>query len=190
MAESRKAQDAFERILAAADRLFYSQGIRAVGVDAIAEAAGVTKRTLYYHFASKDELIGAYLNRRADALAEMEVTTPEEAVHAILGRFEALGAWFGTDRFRGCPFVNAVAEIGLAEHPAARIAADFKEGRRAWFRALLQRAGHPEPDRLAGQLMILVDGSIAAALIRRSPQSAVEAIEAARTLMRADGLPA
>jgi AcrR family transcriptional regulator len=189
MADTRKAQDAFERILRAADRLFYGQGIRAVGVDAVAEAAGVTKRTLYYHFASKDDLVAAYLQKRADALPEITIAQPQDAVRAVLGRFDMLEAWFVTDRFRGCPFVNAVAELGAAEHPAGRLAAEFKAGRRAWFRELLTKAGMKSPDRLAGQLMVLVDGAIAAALVQHSAEPARDAREAARILLSAAGLP-
>src|SRR5277367_5133047 len=94
-----------ERILDTADRLFYGQGIRVVGVDTIAAEIGISKRTLYNYFPSKDILIAAYLTRR--------MTPPKASgrppVERLLGVFDVLERWFLSDDFRGCPFVNAVA---------------------------------------------------------------------------------
>lgn len=188
MAKTMPGQDASERILKAATRLFYQEGIRAVGVDAVAAAAGVTKRTLYYHFESKDALVAACLQRRAREAAEAPELSPAAAVAAILARFDDLRDWFGTGRFRGCPFVNAVTEVGAPDHPAVRIAQAFKSERRRWFAVLLGRAGAAEPDALAAQLMLLVDGCIVGALVRGTAEPAVEAAAAARTLLRAAGL--
>ena len=177
MADAMSRQDTPERILKAATKLFYAQGIRAVGVDAVAAAAGVTKRTLYYHYPSKDALIAAFLARWAAAVPDAPDLTPDAAIAAILGRFGELRAWFGTDRFRGCPFVNAVTEVGTDNPPAVAVARSFKAGRRAWFSALLAR-----------QLMLLVDGAIVTALVRGTPEPAEEAEAAARTLLGAAGL--
>lgn len=188
MAKAMSGQEAPERILKAATRLFYDEGIRAVGVDAVAAAAGVTKRTLYYHFDSKDALVTACLERRAREAAEAPDLSPEAATAAVLARFDDLHAWFRTDRFRGCPFVNAVTELGIDDHPAVSIARAFKSERRRWFAQLLARAGAKEPDALAAQLMLLVDGCIVAALVRGTAEPAVEARTAAHTLLRAAGL--
>ena len=170
-----------ERILATADKLFYAQGIRAVGVDTIAAAAGVSKRTLYNHYASKDALIAAYLTTRFRHIAPSDAPAREQ----ILGTFDRLERMFQTSGFRGCPFVNAVAEIGDAKHAACRIAVEFKEQRRQWFRALLVRMGVKEPDPLSVQLQILVDGAIATALVRNDPSIARFARAAAETLLDA-----
>ena len=126
-----------ERILETADRLFYGQGIRAVGVDTIAAEIGISKRTLYNYFPSKDELIVAYLSRR------LRPTPPSDLppVQQILGNFERLERTFATGVFRGCPFVNAVAELKEPAHAANKIAFAFKEQRRLWFRDLLARLG-------------------------------------------------
>ena len=188
MADAMSRQDTSERILKAATRLFYAQGIRAVGVDAVAAAAGVTKRTLYYHYPSKDALIAAFLARWAAAVPDAPDLTPDAAIAAILGRFGELRTWFGTDRFRGCPFVNAVTEVGTDNPPAVAVARSFKAGRRAWFSTLLARAGARDPEALAGQLMLLVDGAIVTALVRGTPEPAEEAEAAARTLLGAAGL--
>ncbi|GGC75140.1 TetR/AcrR family transcriptional regulator [Chelatococcus reniformis] len=175
-----------QRILAAADRLFYGQGIRAVGVDTIAAGAGISKRTLYNHFPSKDELIVAYLQGR------MQPPRPASGDPAgeVLRLFKLMSRVFAQEGFRGCPFVNAVAEVG-DDNPAARaLAVAFKEQRRLWFRDLLVLAEARDADGLAMQLMLLLDGAIAAALVRRDPSVADAACAAVRTLLAAAGVPA
>jgi AcrR family transcriptional regulator len=169
-----------ERILATADRLFYGQGIRAIGVDTVAEQIGISKRTLYNYFPSKDALVLAYLTRRY-VLPKESAAPPSEQILAVFDRLER---WFGSEQFRGCPFVNAVAEMGES---AVQIAIDFKERRRLWFRGMLTRMNVPDADTLATQLTILVEGAIAAALVRRDPAIARAAKTAASTLMVAGG---
>jgi len=170
-----------ERILETTDRLFYGQGIRAIGVDTIAAETGISKRTLYNYFGSKDALIAAYLSRRIRPIVASDAPPAEQ----ILAVFERLERTFASRGFRGCPFVNAVAELG--EHPARTIAANFKEGRRLWFRDRLIQLGIRDADGLATQLSLLVDGAIAAALVRGDSGMAKAAGEAARTLLRAAG---
>src|SRR4030088_2424927 len=173
-----------ERILTAADKLFYEQGIRAVGVDTVAAEAGISKRTLYNYYPSKDELITAYLSRRFKPVP----LTDAPPVEQILGNFDRLGRSFSNSRFRGCPFVNAVAELKQPDHAANKIAIAFKDERRAWFRELLRRLGVADPDSLAMQLMLLVDGAIAAAVVRGDPKVARAAREAPATLLSAAGV--
>ena len=115
-----------ERILETADRLFYQRGIRAIGVDTVADEVGISKRTLYNHFPSKDALITAYLSRR---LRPNEFSDAEPA-EQILSAFDRLERSFASKGFRGCPFVNAVTELGEPAHPANGIAVAFKEQRR------------------------------------------------------------
>jgi AcrR family transcriptional regulator len=172
-----------ERILDTTDRLFYRQGIRAVGVDTIAAETGISKRTLYNHFPSKDELIVAYLTRRFRPISASDAP-PAEQVFAEFDRLERNVASRG---FRGCPFVNAVAELGEPTHAARNIAVAFKEQRRVWFREMLTRLRAEDPDGLATQLSLLVDGAIAAALVRGDPTMARAAREAARKLLIAAG---
>ena len=108
--------DMKERILETADRLFYLQGIRAIGVDTIAAEIGISKRTLYNHFPSKDALISAYLARRFVAPRPSD----KPPVEQILGTFDSLERRFSAKDFRGCPFVNAVAELGARTSRSAR----------------------------------------------------------------------
>jgi AcrR family transcriptional regulator len=173
-----------ERILETADRLFYLQGIRAVGVDTIAAEIGISKRTLYNHFPSKDELIAAYLARRF----RQPPSSDKPPVEQILGTFDSLERRFASKDFRGCPFVNAVAELGAEDRAVKKIAIAFKESRRVWFRDLLMQLDVADPDNLAMQLQLLVDGSIALDLVRDDPSMARAAKEAARVLLGNAGI--
>lgn len=173
-----------ERILKTADSLFYGEGIRAAGVDTIASEVGISKRTLYNYFPSKDDLIVAYLARRLRPTAVSELPPAEQ----ILGNFDQLERSLADDGFRGCPFVNAVAELKEPGHAANKIALAFKDQSRTWFRELLSRLEIANPESLAMQLMLLVDGAIAAAVVRRDPKMARVAREAARVLLLAAGV--
>lgn len=173
-----------QRILATADRLFYGQGIRAVGVDTIAAEVGISKRTLYNHFPSKDDLIVAYLSARLNPARPSD----RPPVEQILGNFDRLERTIGTSVFRGCPFVNAVAELKQPAHAANRIALAFKEERRKSLRALLVELGADNPDALSLQLQLLIDGAIAAGIVRGDPKVAAAAREAARVLLVAAGV--
>jgi AcrR family transcriptional regulator len=173
-----------ERILETADRLFYLRGIRAVGVDTIAAEIGISKRTLYNHFPSKDELIAAYLERRFVRPRPSDKPPAEQ----ILGTFDALERRFSSRDFRGCPFVNAVAELGAEDRSVKKIAIAFKESRRVWFRDLLKQLDVADADDLATQLTLLVDGSIAQDLVRDDPSMARAAKAAARVLLENAGV--
>jgi AcrR family transcriptional regulator len=174
-----------ERILETAGRLFYGQGIRAVGVDTVAAEIGISKRTLYNYFPSKEELIVAYLSRH--------LTQPRKSDRPILDQvlyyFDWLERWFASDTFRGCPFVNAVAELSDTEHPAVKMAVAYKEQRRLWLRDALAQTAVADPDALATQIAILVEGAIIAALVRDDPRMAGAAKAAARVLLIAAGVP-
>jgi AcrR family transcriptional regulator len=173
-----------DRILETADRLFYLQGIRAIGVDTIAAEIGISKRTLYNHFPSKDALISAYLERRFVQPRPSDKPPAEQ----ILATFDSLERRFASKDFRGCPFVNAVAELGTEDLSVRKVAVAFKESRRLWFRDLLVQLGVADAEALATQLALLVDGSIAQDLVRNDPAMARAAKEAARVLLRNAGV--
>src|SRR5436309_3478449 len=173
-----------ERILETADRLFYQRGIRAIGVDTSAAVVGISKRTLYDHFPSKDELIATYLQRRFRQAPASDKPPAEQ----ILGTFDRLERGFASKGFRGCPFVNAVAELGSQDRSVKKIAVAFKESRRLWFRDLLKQIGVADPEGLATQLTLLVDGSIAQDLVRDDPSMARAAKEAAKVLLANAGV--
>jgi len=184
MASLQNKPDMKERILETADKLFYTKGIRAIGVDTIAAEVGISKRTLYNHFPSKDALISAYLGRRF----VQPGLSDKPAAEQILGTFDRLERGFASKGFRGCPFVNAVAELGAEDKSVKKIAISFKESRRLWFRDLLKQLDVADPEALATQLALLVDGSIAQNLVRDDPAMARAAREAARVLLKNAGV--
>jgi AcrR family transcriptional regulator len=173
-----------QRILQTADRLFYLQGIRAVGVDTIAAEIGISKRTLYNHFPSKDALIAAYLAGRFRLTPPSDIPPAEQ----ILATFDRLERGFAGKGFRGCPFVNAVAELGTEDRAVKKMAIAFKDSRRAWFRDLLIRLDVADPDELATQLQMLVDGAIATDLVRSDLPVARAAKQAAQVLLANAGV--
>ncbi|MFD7510146.1 TetR/AcrR family transcriptional regulator [Streptomyces sp. NPDC059853] len=151
------------RIVAAAEELFYHRGITAVGVDLIAEHSGVTKRTLYNRFGSKDRLVAAYLeerDRRWRALVRTAVDACDTPAEAVTAPFEALRIW-STTNTRGCAFINALAELPDPAHPAHHVAAEQKHWLLGLFEELARAAGCPEPRALALQLLVLHEGALA-----------------------------
>ncbi len=185
MKRSAAKQTMQQRILDTAGRLFYGQGIRAVGVDTIAAEIGISKRTLYNYYPSKDELILAYLSR----FLKQPKSSDRPLMDQILYYFDWLEGWFANDTFRGCPFVNAIAELSDADHPGTKLAVAYKEQRRLWLRDALAGANVADPEALSTQIAILVEGAIIAALIRGDPGMARTAKEAARVLLIAGGVP-
>ncbi|WP_456724534.1 MULTISPECIES: TetR/AcrR family transcriptional regulator [unclassified Bradyrhizobium] len=163
------------------DSLFYREGIRAVGMDKITEETGISKRTLYNYFPSKDHLITAYLARRLIPISISEKPAEEQ----ILESFVQLERSLADEESQGCPFVNAVVELKDPDHAANELALAFKNQRRNWLLELLGRLQIAHPERLATQLMLLIDGAIAATVIRRDPTVARAAWDAARVLLAA-----
>ncbi|MDT0412960.1 MULTISPECIES: TetR/AcrR family transcriptional regulator [unclassified Streptomyces] len=162
----RPLSPAGRRVVAAAEELFYAHGITAVGVDLIAERSGVTKRTLYNQFGSKDRLVAAYLAARdarwrALVRAEVDAVRGRDPVAAVTAPFTALREWSRADAARGCAFINALAELPDPAHPAHRVAAGQKLWLRALFAHLATEAGCRAPDALATRLLVLHEGALA-----------------------------
>ena len=151
------------RILAAAADLFYRQGIRAVGVDAIAEAAGTNKMTLYRHFASKDELVAEYLRQSAqlaDACWDrFEQAHPGDAHAQLRAWLSEMADHVANADERGCALANAAVELPEKDHPARRVIGEFKVAQRARLVQLCRAAGLSEPDMLADELHLLLEGA-------------------------------
>jgi AcrR family transcriptional regulator len=163
MREARPMTPAGHRIVAAAEELFYNRGITAVGVDLIAERSGVTKRTLYNQFGSKDHLVAAYLtgrDQRWRSLVRAAVDAADTPAEAVTAPFEALRTWSATNT-RGCAFINALAELPDPSHPAHRIAENQKLWLLSLFKELAATAGCSSPATLATQLLVLHEGALA-----------------------------
>jgi AcrR family transcriptional regulator len=176
-----------DRLLAAADELFYEGGVHTVGIDRVIERAGVAKATLYSVFGSKDELIRSYLTARHVARQERMtrgLARYENPRDRLLGVFDVLGAAIAEPGFRGCAFVNASAE---ARPDSAAVQVSGQS--RAWLRSLLaelaQAAGAADADRLARQLELLYDGASVAGNMDRDPGAAAAARAAAAALLDA-----
>lgn len=152
-----------ERILAAASDLFYRQGIRAVGVEAIAEAAGTNKMTLYRHFDSKDELVAEYLRCLATEAGgfwtDLEAAHPGDPRGQLRGWLTAMQAHVADADQRGCALANAAIELPEKGHPARRVIEEFKAAQRDRLVALCGATGVAEPELLADELFLLLEGA-------------------------------
>jgi len=152
-----------ERILAVASDLFYKHGIRAVGVESIAATAGTNKMTLYRHFASKDELVAEYLRRlaaQADAFwDDLEAAHPGNARAQLRAWLEAMGKAVTSSKERGCALANAAVELPERHHPARCVIEEHKKDQRNRLVRLCRSAGADEPDMLADELFLLLEGA-------------------------------
>jgi AcrR family transcriptional regulator len=174
------------KILQTASRLFYEQGIRAVGVETIAEEAGVTKKTLYDRFGSKDDLIVAYLRAR-DGLWRSTLVKYVNAhdgppAEKMLATFGALREWTRERSPRGCAFINATVELP-AGHPGREVALDQKTWLLAYLEDLATEAGADDPAGLAAQILILHEGACVADSMRSLDQAVDRAEHVARVLV-------
>jgi AcrR family transcriptional regulator len=154
---------ASDRLLAVAAELFYRYGIRGVGVEAIAEAAGTNKMTLYRHFASKDELVAECLRQSAQAACacweRFEKAHPGDALAQVRAWFNEMVDHVADAGSRGCALANAAVELPEKDHPARRVIEDFKIARRERLIGLCRAAGLSEPELLAEELNLLLEGA-------------------------------
>jgi AcrR family transcriptional regulator len=152
-----------QRLLEAAGDLFYRHGIRAVGVDAIAEAAGTNKMTLYRHFPSKDDLVAEYLRQSAKGADScwdrFEKAYPGDALAQLRAWLSEMAAHVANADERGCPLVNAAVELPEKEHPARRVIEEAKAALRSRLIRLCGEAGLNEPEMLADELHLLLEGA-------------------------------
>jgi AcrR family transcriptional regulator len=179
-----------ERIISAASKLFYGEGIRGASMDAVAEKAGVTKRTLYYHFKSKDDLVTAYLHGRDQPnLALFErwfADTEGELAEKIYGMFVQLAKSARHPKWKGCGFLRTTAELAnMPGHPAMKVGAAHKKKFESWMRELFESEEIEGALLLARQIMLLMDGSFAVVLLHRDPSYMETAGDAAYSLIKA-----
>ena len=182
-----------ERILETAYELFSRHGTRGVGVDRIVAEAGTAKMTLYRNFASKEELIVAFLDAREQrwtrgwlqAEVEARAEAPAERLLAI---FDVFGEWFERDDFEGCSFINVMLELDDRTDIARAASVQHLANIREFLGALAAEAGAEDPDAFARQWHILMKGSIVAAA-EGDAQAAARAQELGRLLLNARGLP-
>jgi AcrR family transcriptional regulator len=174
-----------ERILDTAFRLFYLHGPRGVGIDTVIAESGVAKATLYKHFASKDDLIVAYLDRVDEdwtGKLKAAAATGTTARERLVSMFDALAAACAADGYHGCAFINTAAESAPGGKAHAR-AVEHKRQVRDWVEATARDARAANPARLARQLTALLDGALAEGVLDADPETPAAVREAARTLV-------
>jgi AcrR family transcriptional regulator len=157
-----------QRLIDAAADLFYQQGTGAVGVDLVSKTAGVSKRTLYLEFGSKDQLIAQSLDAKGGDIISGYLPPQDSDApprQQILAAFERLSWWTALEGYRGCPFVNTTTELADASHPARQVARDYKLRIRAFFERQAARGLAEDPRRLANQLTAFFDGAIVQAVM-------------------------
>ncbi len=186
-----------EHLIDTAIRLFAEHGYHATGIDTILKSAGVSKKTLYRHFRSKDELILAAL-RKYDGLfrnsfmrqVEEQAATPRDRLLAV---FDVAEAWFGQSSFYGCMFINAIGEYSDDDTPIRQVCKEFKALMRSYIRDLCIQAEIPDGALLAEELALLLEGAIVTAQVSQDRQRAarIAKIAAGALIERADSvLPA
>ena len=179
--------DARNRILETADRLFYREGIRAVGIDRVIAEAEVAKATLYAHFPSKDDLIVAVLHHREDSVQEFFHTAMERHEKRTKDRLKAFFAtlkdWFASPDFRGCAFINTAVELADPKHPGSKFVREYKQRFREMLDGLVEEAVGKAHSKLTPQVAILVEGAIVTAVIHGSADAADVARDAALALV-------
>lgn len=175
-----------ERLLAAADELFYAEGVNSVGVDQVIRKAGVARASLYNTFGSKSELVRAYLKGRhaqtRERMArelEARYRTPRER---LVGIFEVQGDIFADPDFRGCAFMCASAESETSE-AVEKATDEYRLWVHSLFLDLAYAAGAPAPETLADQLVVLYDGSGVSAWLDHNPAVAKVSASAAKALV-------
>ena len=155
--------DVRDRILATASDLFYQHGIRAVGVDLVVEKAGVAKTSLYRHFGTKDDLVVAFLQRMDEEFWQTWDTVtqehPDDARAELNAQLEWIGERVGEPHYRGCPHLNIAAEYAEVDHPARKVAKKHKLELRRRLKVIAERLHCRNPDELAGQLAVLINGA-------------------------------
>lgn len=179
-----------KRILDAANRLFYGEGIRAVSVDAVAETAGLTKRTLYYHFKSKDDLVAAYLESRDQPNLQLFARWFDQADGTVADRIEAIFTNLARSarhpKWKGCGFLRTAAELAnLPGHPAMKVGAAHKRKFEVWLAEKITAAGCAGAGDLARQVVLLMDGAFSTMLVHRDAAYIETAGKAAAALVRA-----
>ncbi|KEF43142.1 MAG: transcriptional regulator [Cyanobium sp. CACIAM 14] len=181
-----------DALLRAARELFSRQGYRAVGIDTVLARAAVAKMTLYKHFGSKEELIAALLRQQgqeiAAALGRRIAAVPPEGGQRLLAMFDWLAEAVRGPDFHGCLFIKAASEYPDPGDLPRQAAVAFKDTCRVLLADLSREAGATDPERLAGALQLLMEGTLVLTFLQRSPEAADQARRTAATLLAAEGI--
>ena len=178
-----------DRILTTADELFYREGVRAVGIQRVIDEAGIAKASLYAHYASKDDLVAACMDKRMQAIrAAVEsalAAAPADPRARLLALFDFQRQAVAAPDFHGCPVQKTHAELADCDHPAKRVTAAYRQWMLDLFRGLVKEAGLTSPEQVAGTLIVLYDGAIATTMVDRDPNATRNARWAAEQIIDA-----
>jgi AcrR family transcriptional regulator len=175
-----------EKILATAEQLIYQNGIQATGMDLLVKTSGVARKSIYRYFATKDEVAAAALNARDVRWMKWFRAESDQAPDArarILNMFTVLKGWFESEGFRGCAFINTAGEVGDPQDPIRLIAKLHKQKLLAYTLELCEQLDIADPDPLANQLLILMEGAITVARVMGDYSSADNAQAVARLIL-------
>jgi AcrR family transcriptional regulator len=188
MSTTKPEGSARERLLAAANELFYEEGVHTVGIDRVIERAGVAKASLYSTFGSKEELVRAYLQARAEERqrrVSAVIAKHDDPRAQILALYDYLGERTADPAYRGCAFINATAEGPRGENKVSQVCNDSRGWMRGLFIELARDAGARDPELLGRQLVMLYDGAAVAASMERDTDAAGRAKQMANDLLDA-----
>ena len=180
------SNDTRDIILDVTEKLIYKSGIAATGMDLLVKTAGVSRKSIYRYFANKEELTVAALQRRDIRWMNWFRTAVDQAqtpAERLLNLFTVLKEWFDSEGFRGCAFINTSGETGDPQDPVRLVAKDHKQKLLDYVRELCTEYGAADPETLARQLLILIDGAITVALVMGDHSAADNAQCMARKLL-------
>lgn len=178
--------DTREKILSTAEQLIYQHGIHATGMDLLVRTSGVARKSIYRHFATKDEVAAAALNARDVRWMEWFKTESDKAESPearILNMFTVLKGWFASEGFKGCAFINTAGEVGDADNPIRHIARMHKQKLLDYTLELAEQMNATQPILLARRLLILIEGAITMARVMGDHRAVDDAKEIAKLLI-------
>jgi len=181
------ARNLQEHILNTASELFYTQGIKATGIDAIIKATGIAKMSLYKYYPSKDALVLAHLQRSKEQISQLLLNGIQAKAggpkQKLLAVFEVFAEMLACPGFRGCPFINAAAEFAETNNPVQQASANFNRDFCELLTDLAAQAGAAKPEELASQLAMLISGAIVTEQLQRQSGAMQLAYTAAEILI-------
>jgi AcrR family transcriptional regulator len=180
------SNDTRDIILDVAEKLIYKSGIAATGMDLLVKTAGVSRKSIYRYFANKEDLVVAALKRRDERWMHWfssEVDKAPTPLARLLNLFPVLKGWFDSEGFRGCAFINTSGETGDPQDPVRQVAKLHKQKLLDYVTRLCSDQGIEQPQVLARQLLILIDGAITLALVMGDHEAADQAQDVLKTLL-------
>ncbi|MGJ0193776.1 TetR/AcrR family transcriptional regulator [Pantoea sp. RRHST58] len=183
---NKKTTNTREKILQTAEQLIYQNGIHAMGMDLLVKTSGVARKSIYRHFANKEDVASAALTERDERWMQWfrrESDKGETPQDRILNMFTVLKGWFESDGFRGCAFINTAGEVGDPEDPVRRIAKMHKQKLLDYILEVSGQLGVEEPELLASQLLILLEGAITTSYVMGDWSAADKARDIAKMML-------